>query len=83
MSQKLSPAAARRKAIRDLKYANSADRKKKRADAQMRRRNAIKDGRDLTGLDFDHNTNRFTSVAHNRGGTQPRHMKDGTKSENA
>ena len=81
MSQNLSPEASRRKKIRDLKYANTKDRKDKRADSQKKRRDALKNGANLKGKDFDHNTGRFTSVAHNRGGTQPRHMKDGTKAE--
>ncbi len=40
--QKLSPAAAKAKAIRDLKAANSPDRKAKRADSQKNRREAEK-----------------------------------------
>ena len=81
MSHNLSPEAARRKSIRYLKYANTKDRKDKSADSQKRRRAALKDGIDLNGKDFDHNTGRFTSVSHNRGGTQPQHRKDGTKAE--
>ena len=81
MPQDLSPQALRRKRIRDLKYANSRDREIKRADSQKRRRAALKDGVNLDGKDFDHNTGRFTSVSHNRGGTQPQHRKDGTKAE--
>ncbi len=83
MPQDLSPQALRRKRIRDLKYANSRDREIKRADSQKRRRAALKNGANLDGKDFDHNTGRFTSVAHNRGGTQPQHRKDGTKAEKA
>jgi len=81
MPQDLSPQALRRKRIRDLKYANSRDRKIKRADSQKRRRAALNNGVNLDGKDFDHNTGRFTSVSHNRGGTQPQHRKDGTKAE--
>ncbi len=81
MPQDLSPQALRRKRIRDLKYANSRDREIKRADSQKRRRAALKNGVNLDGKDFDHNTGRFTSVTHNRGGTQPQHRKDGTKAE--
>ncbi len=81
MPQDLSPQALRRKRIRDLKYANSIDREIKRADSQKRRRAALKNGVNLDGKDFDHNTGRFTSVSHNRGGTQPQHRKDGTKAE--
>ena len=81
MPQDLSPQALRRKRIRDLKYANSRDREIKRADSQKRRHAALKNGVNLDGKDFDHNTGRFTSVSHNRGGTQPQHRKDGTKAE--
>jgi hypothetical protein len=81
MPQDLSPQALRRKRIRDLKYANSRDREIKRADSQKRRRAALKNGVNLDGKDFDHNTGKFTSVSHNRGGTQPQHRKDGTKAE--
>ena len=58
--QKLSPAAARRKKVRDLKRANRADRKAKRAENQRLRRAAKKRGRNLKGLDYDHKTKRFT-----------------------
>ena len=79
--QKLSPEAAIAKARRDLRYANSRDREIKRADAQKKRRAAKKDGKNIDGKDYDHNTCRFTSVAHNRGGTQSKNKPDGTKQE--
>jgi len=79
--QKLSPEAALAKARRDLRYANSRDREIKRADAQKKRRAAKKDGKNIDGKDYDHNTSRFTSVAHNRGGTQSKNKPDGTKQE--
>ena len=81
--QKLSPAAAKAKAVRDLKAANSQDRKAKRADSQKKRREAIKKhgANWLVGKDYDHNTGRFTSSSHNRGGTQAKGKKDGTKAE--
>jgi len=79
--QKLSPEGARAKARRDLAAANSPDRKAKRADSQMKRREAIKSGRNIKGKDYDHNSGRFTSVKHNRGGTQAGDKKDGTKAE--
>jgi hypothetical protein len=40
--QKLSPKAAKAKAVRDLACANTDDRKAKRADSQMKRRKAVK-----------------------------------------
>lgn len=79
--QKLSPEAKLAKARRDLRYANTRDREIKRADAQKKRRAAKKEGINLDGKDYDHNTGRFTSVAHNRGGTQAKNKPDGTKQE--
>ena len=83
MPQKLSPKAAAAKKKRDLEAANSADRKKKRADSQKKRREAAKKHCKnwLVGKDYDHNTGRFTSTSHNRGGTQSKSKKDGTKAE--
>lgn len=65
--QKLSAAAAKRKAQRDLRYANSAARKAKRRDSQMQKRKAKKNGTDVRGKDFDHKTRTFKSVKSNRG----------------
>tara|TARA_R110002096_G_scaffold417218_1_gene620802 strand:+ start:621 stop:893 length:273 start_codon:yes stop_codon:yes gene_type:complete len=81
--QKLSAKGAKDKAIRDLACANSTDRKNKRADSQMKRREAVKKHgiQWLVGKDFDHNSGRFTSTKHNRGGTQSKGKKDGTKAE--
>jgi len=81
--QKLSLKAAKAKAVRDLAYANSCGRKEKRADSQMKRREAIKKhGKDwLKGKDYDHNTGKFVKASFNRGGTQPSGKKDGTKAE--
>ena len=82
--QKLSPAAAKAKAVRDLKAANSPDRKEgKRADSQKKRRAAEKKHGPnwLNGKHYDHNTGKFTSATHNLGGTQNESLKDGTKAE--
>ncbi len=67
MSQKLSLKARAAKAARDLHYANSTDRKQKRADSQKKRRAAKKAGRSLTGKDYDHKDGKFKSVKANRG----------------
>jgi len=77
--QKLSPKAAKAKAERDLRYANSADRKKKRADSQKKRRAAKKAGRKIAGKDYDHYTGTFVTAHRNRGGMNPR--RNGTKNE--
>jgi hypothetical protein len=74
--QKLSAAAAKRKAARDLRYANRADRKAKRRDSQKEQRKAKKAGKNIKGKDFDHKTRTFKSVSSNRG-----NGGKGTKSE--
>ena len=81
--QKLSPKAAKAKAVRDLACANTDDRKTKRADSQMKRREAIKNKgiAFLLDKDYDHNTGRFVLSSYNRGGTQSKSKKDGTKAE--
>jgi hypothetical protein len=78
--QKLSPEAALAKARRDLRYANSRDREIKRAESQKKRREAKKNGENIEGKDYDHNTERFVSSSYNRGGTQ-KGGTDGTKAE--
>ena len=65
--QKLSPLAAKRKALRDKKYAMTADRKMKKAENQRKRRAALKRGMNLKGKDYDHTRGRFVSVKINRG----------------
>lgn len=68
MPQKLSPAARKAKKARDLAYAKTPRRRKMKAENQKKRRAAIKKGRSLTGLDYDHNSKKFISVKKNRGG---------------
>jgi hypothetical protein len=67
LKQQLSPKASAAKKARDLKAANSPARKKKRADSQKKRRSALKRGKNLSGLDYDHRTSSFKSVKYNRG----------------
>ena len=74
--QKLSPKAAAAKAARDLRHANSEDRKAKRAGNQRRRRAARKSGKDLTGLEWDHKCQCWKSIKANRGNDG-----EGTKKE--
>ena len=65
--QKLTPLAAKRKAVRDKAYAMSTDRKKKKAENQRKRRAAKKKGINLKGKDYDHTRGKFVSVKVNRG----------------
>lgn len=68
MPQKLSPAARKKKAARDLAYAKTPRRRAMKAETQKKRRDAIKKGINIKGKDWDHNKKRFVSVAANRGG---------------
>ena len=65
--QKLSLRARAAKKRRDLAAANTARRKKMRAENQRKRRAAIKAGKNIRGKDYDHRTKRFTTVKANRG----------------
>ena len=76
MAQKLSATAKRDKAARDLAYAKSPARRRKKAENQRLRRAALKAGRNLDGKDYDHKTGRFISIKKNRG-----NRGHGTKNE--
>ena len=65
--QKLSPKAAAAKKKRDLAFAKTFARKKKKAENQRKRRAPIKAGKNIKGKDYDHKTKRFVSVKENRG----------------
>ena len=66
--QKLTPTAKRMKAIRDKRAAMTADRRKKKAENQRKRRKAIKEGKNIKGKDYDHTKKKFVSIKANRGG---------------
>lgn len=66
--QKLSKKAAAAKKARDLAYAKTPRRRAMKAENQRLRRAAKKNGRNLNGKDYDHNTKKFISVKRNRGG---------------
>ena len=68
--QKLSPAAAKRKAARDKKIAMSPRRTKMKAENQRRRRKAEKNGKSVKGKDYDHNRGKFVSEKVNRSATK-------------
>jgi hypothetical protein len=79
MSQKLTLKARAAKAKRDLRYANSPARKKKRADSQKKRRAAKKAGRSLAGKYYDHKDSKFKTVKKNRGNDGLGTKKEGKK----
>tara|TARA_R100000742_G_C4273730_1_gene93394 strand:- start:266 stop:478 length:213 start_codon:yes stop_codon:yes gene_type:complete len=66
----LSARAARAKAERDLRYANSRRREKMRAFNQRIRRLAKKLGINIKGKDYDHKDNKFKPASENRAGTK-------------
>lgn len=70
MGQILSREARAAKKRRDLKAANTRDREIKRAENQRIRRAAIKAGKNLDGLDYDHKDNKFKPASENRAGTK-------------
>ena len=78
--QKLSASAAKRKAIRDKAMAMTKDRKEKKADSQVRRRKAIKEGRNISGKDYDHKDGKFKLVSKNRGNDGRGTRQEGKKS---
>ena len=57
--QKLSPKAKKAKAKRDLAYAKTADRRKKKAHAQRERRRAKRSEKNVDGKDWDHKDGRW------------------------
>ena len=75
--QKLTPTAKRQKAIRDKKAAMTADRRKKKAENQRKRRAAKKAGKNIKGKDYDHKDGKFKSVKANRGNDGKGTKKEG------
>ena len=75
--QKLSPKARAAKKKRDLAFAKTFARKRKKAENQVRRRKAIKEGKDIKGKDYDHKDRRFKSVKANRGNDGKGTKKEG------
>jgi len=65
--QKLSPKAAAAKKKRDLAFAKTFARKRKKAENQRKRRAAKKAGKNIKGKDYDHKTKKFISIKSNRG----------------
>ena len=65
--QKLSAKASAAKKTRDLAFAKTFARKRKKAENQRLRRKAIKEGKDISGKDYDHKKKKFVSVKSNRG----------------
>ena len=65
--QKLSKKAAAAKKKRDLAFAKTFARKRKKAENQRLRRAAKKKGKNIRGKDYDHKKKKFVSIKKNRG----------------
>ena len=65
--QKLTPKAKADKKKRDLAFAKTFVRKKKKAENQRLRRAAIKAGKNIKDKDYDHKDRKFKSIKANRG----------------
>tara|TARA_Y100000356_G_C11176352_1_gene244308 strand:- start:12 stop:248 length:237 start_codon:yes stop_codon:yes gene_type:complete len=65
--QKLSKKAAKDKKKRDLAFAKTFARKRKKAENQRLRRAAKKKGKNIRGKDYDHKKKKFVSIKKNRG----------------
>ena len=70
MGQKLSPKAKADKAKRDLAYAKTERRTAMKAENQRKRRAAKKNGKNIDGMDYDHNRKKFVSIKTNRSATK-------------
>ncbi len=79
MPQKLSPKARKAKLARDLKAAKTPRRTRMKAENQRKRRAAIKRGKIIVGLDYDHTAKKFVSIKKNRGGHGKGTKKNNTK----
>lgn len=62
-----NPAARKVKAKTDKKINARPEQIKKRSESNQKRREAKAAGKNIKNKDFDHATNRFTSVKANRG----------------
>lgn len=79
--QKLSPEAAKKKAVRDKEIAMTPRRTEMKAENQRKRREATnKYGKLwLLGKDYDHKDGKFESVKRNRGNDGNGTKKEGKK----
>ena len=77
--QKLSPAAKKRKAARDLAFAKTPARRAKKAHAQRERRKAKRNGVNVKGKDWDHKDGRWEKVSKNRANDGEGTKKEGRK----
>lgn len=64
-----NPEARKKKAAYDTKLNSKKEQIKKRTEANAKRAEAKKNGKNINGKDYDHATNRFVKSSVNRGRT--------------
>ena len=79
MAQKLSSKAKAAKKKRDLAFAKTMARRRKKAENQRKRRAAVKAGKNIKGKDYDHKSGRFKSIKANRGNDGKGTKREGRK----
>lgn len=79
MAQKLSPKAKAAKKKRDLAFAKTMARRRKKAENQRKRRAAKKAGKNIKGKDYDHKSGKFKSIKANRGNDGKGTKREGRK----
>lgn len=62
-----NPEARKKKAAYDTKLNSKKEQIKKRTEANAKRAEAKKNGKNINGKDYDHATNRFVKSSVNRG----------------
>lgn len=62
-----NPEARKKKAAYDTKLNSKKEQIKKRTEANAKRAEAKKNGKNINGKDYDHATNRFVKSSINRG----------------
>ena len=62
-----NPESRKKKAAYDTKLNSKKEQIKKRTEANAKRAEATKKGKNIKGLDYDHATNRFVKSSVNRG----------------
>lgn len=63
----MTEASIKKKREYDKKLSSSTAQKKKRAECNKKRKQASAAGKNISGKDYDHATNRFVKTSTNRG----------------
>lgn len=73
--RKMSKESIAKKRAYDKAFSAKPEQKKKRADCNKKRREAIKAGKNIKGKDYDHAVGRFVKTSTNRGRKEKSRLK--------